>query len=260
MYFLEYSIIITMPVRDINDEDFTRFVAESETWTEILRKCGYNNHGNKTVVMKRIKEMGLDASHLPTGHNWAAGKSGYNVKYSLEDILVENSTYASSGGLKRRLMKELKWEHRCNSCKNTEWMGKPIPLELEHRNGVHDDNRVENLELLCPNCHAQTDTYKGKNIKTYKEVQQVVSGCVDCGAVVTTYAKRCESCNRVSSRTVQRPSYEQLKQEIESSSFCGVAKKYGVVDNTIRKWLRYYEKHQNTGNGHGGLRSPATES
>ena len=53
--------------------------------------------------------------------------------------------------------------HRCEVCKNVEWMGRPIPLELDHINGLHDDQRKENARLICPNCHAQTETYKAKN-------------------------------------------------------------------------------------------------
>jgi Zn finger protein HypA/HybF involved in hydrogenase expression len=83
-------------------------------------------------------------------------------KFGLEQILVENSTFQTNKLRKRLLETGLK-EHKCENCNNTEWMGKPIPLELSHKNGVNNDHRLENLELLCPNCHAQTPTYRGKN-------------------------------------------------------------------------------------------------
>lgn len=64
----------------------------------------------------------------------------------------------------KKLFNEGLKERKCECCNNTEWMGYPIPLELHHINGVHTDNRIENLQVLCPNCHAQTDNYRGKNI------------------------------------------------------------------------------------------------
>lgn len=82
----------------------------------------------------------------------------------LEEILVERSSYVSTYHLKERLLKEGVKEHRCECCGNTEWMGESIALELHHVNGVKDDLRIENLQILCPNCHAFTDNYRGRNI------------------------------------------------------------------------------------------------
>ncbi|MBV9285111.1 MAG: HNH endonuclease [Acidimicrobiia bacterium] len=82
----------------------------------------------------------------------------------LERILVENSPYTGSSKLKARLLREGLLEPRCDECGLTEWNGRPAPLELDHRNGDRRDNRLTNLRLLCPNCHAQTPTYRGKNI------------------------------------------------------------------------------------------------
>jgi hypothetical protein len=94
------------------------------------------------------------------------------IQFSLRpDIFVRNST-ADRGQVKRRLLHDLKWPYVCRQCNNGMfehragvpfWFGKPVTLQLEHRNGNSSDNRLENLELLCPICHSQTDTYAGRN-------------------------------------------------------------------------------------------------
>ena len=120
------------------------------------------NGGNYRIIHKEIKEYNIDTSHF-TGQGWNIGL-GFKPKNTkpLEEILTENSHYQSFK-LKKRLFKEGIKEQKCEYCNNTEWMGKPIPLELHHIDGDNTNNKLENLQILCPNCHAQTDTYRGLN-------------------------------------------------------------------------------------------------
>lgn len=117
------------------------------------------------VLIAEAYELGLDTSHM-TGKVWNQGERYRPVKEAkpLEEILVEHSSYISTYHLKERLLKEGVKECKCECCGNTKWMGEPIALELHHVNGVKDDLRIENLQILCPNCHAFTDNYRGRNI------------------------------------------------------------------------------------------------
>ena len=80
----------------------------------------------------------------------------------LEDLLVAGRG-RSRGHIKRRLLREGLKDERCERCGISEWRGRPLSLQLHHINGDGNDNRLENLELLCANCHSQTDTYGGRN-------------------------------------------------------------------------------------------------
>lgn len=89
----------------------------------------------------------------------------YGPKKKNSEVFVENSTYNRSK-LKMRIIKEEMFPYVCNECNlGSSWCGKPISLQLEHKNGISTDNRIENLCFLCPNCHSQTETYAGKQLK-----------------------------------------------------------------------------------------------
>ena len=98
---------------------------------------------------------------------WNKGKATGQVcerRRPDEEVFVENSDYARHN-LKARILKQNLIEHRCACCGiGPEWNGKPMPLILDHINGVHNDNRLENLRFVCSNCDSQLDTYKARNI------------------------------------------------------------------------------------------------
>lgn len=152
--------------RKWTDEQFIEAVNSSLSYAQVLEKLGLKVAGsNYDTVKRKIQELHLDISHM-TGQAWNQGERYRNFSPTkpLSEVLIEHSTWINYNYLRKRLFKEGIKEYRCECCNRTEWLGKPIKLELHHINGIKDDLRIENLQILCPNCHAFTDNYRGKNI------------------------------------------------------------------------------------------------
>lgn len=122
---------------------------------------GYHEKGGAPWrnLKKRIEELEIDTSHF----KGRAHGTSKNQKYELCEILIKDSTYTNMNRLKLRLIKEGLKENKCEECGISEWRGKSLSCQIHHINGVNNDNRLENLQFLCPNCHSQTDTFSGRN-------------------------------------------------------------------------------------------------
>lgn len=153
--------------RKWTESGLRKAVKESISFLEMLRNLGMKPAGGNYKTFKYyIEKLKIDTSHwLGQGH--LKGKThNWSNKTPLDKILVENSEYRGTGNqIKKKLFRANLFEKKCYNCDRKTWMGKEIPLELEHKNGDNRDNRIENLTILCPNCHAQTETYRGKNKK-----------------------------------------------------------------------------------------------
>lgn len=135
-------------------------VQDSTSIRQVLSRLSLKEAGgNYLTIRQKIDSLGLDTSHF-TGKGWNKGLHFRPTpEKPLREILVTNSTYQSHK-LRKRLIREGYFEAKCYKCHLKEWLSAPIPLELEHVDGDRSNNQLENLTLLCPNCHAQTVTWR----------------------------------------------------------------------------------------------------
>lgn len=208
--------------------------------------------GNHRTLRKYVEEIW----HISTVHfdpDRARNEALRRPAIALDSVLVEHSTY-SRAHLKARLFNEGIKKRTCERCGQGElWQGRRMALILDHINGVADDHRLENLQVVCPNCAAMLDTHCGRQ----NRLERMSRDCLYCGDVfwpayaVQRYCSRyCAvrrprgSGPRPERRKVRRPPHAHLVREIHALGYAGTGRRYGVSDNAIRKWLRQYEAEQ----------------
>ena len=150
--------------RKYTDDQLVEAVATSHSIRTVLEKIGLTPAGgNYETVKKHIQGLNLDTSHF-LGQAILRNKThDYNTR-PLDTILVHGKL-ENTWRLKNRLLREGLKENQCEHCGKTEWLGLPIPLELHHKDGDRTNNSLQNIELLCPNCHSLTDNYRGSKKK-----------------------------------------------------------------------------------------------
>lgn len=211
-------------------EELKTAVKKSYSYSETLRNMDRRITGSAhKYVKKKIIENNIDVSHFdkkrPTNN--------FNKKHWTEFLIHKNIKNRIEGKKLKRALMESGREYKCESCGIVNWQGKELLIQIHHIDGDWKNNLPENLQFLCPNCHSQTDNFLNK---------KTINNCIDCNVEIHKKSQRCNKCaskkSQFKNRKVKnRPSVEQLKREIEETSYCAVGRKYGVSDKAIRKWL-----------------------
>lgn len=228
-------------------------VAQSFTYTQVLRLLGLCPAGGNAALLKKwLARWEISTAHFDPRHD---RRGGAPPARPLAEVLVEGSTYARSN-LKARLYAEGLKRPICELCGQGEiWRGRQMGLILDHVNGVRDDNRLDNLRIVCPNCAATLDTHCGRK----NRLEPVERECLLCGATFRAKYPRHRYCSSACGmraprpsrgvakpelRRVERPPLEVLLREIAELGYSAVGRRYGVTDNAIRKWVRQYERER----------------
>lgn len=214
---------------DWDEQSIREAVSSSTNYTETMKKLNIP-YNNRSTLQKKIDEYNIDISHFtfkPQKHN---------LNYvPAKEYLTENS-HIRQQDLKKKLIKEGYKEDRCEECGCPNiWNGKPITLQLHHINGNSSDNRLENLQILCPNCHSQTDTFTGRN----SDNSRIVYKCSICGKETSKGRTICPECSYKQRRIPCPLSKDELIQEfINNPNITYIGNKYGASDRVTRRWFK----------------------
>ena len=209
----------------VSREELEAIVKKSIFMGDVMVHFGLKTKGtgNYQTLKKILEQYKIDFSHFKINRSKAKSatfkKIALKKTIPLEEITKENSNY-NRCRLKIRLIKNKILQEKCSQCGiGNIWNGNKLVLQLDHINGVSNDNRIENLRLLCPNCHSQTKNYCGSSLKIKKPAK--IDG-------------------RMCKRKVKRPLKEELEKMIKEKPYEKIGREYGVTGNAVKKWCKSY--------------------
>ena len=232
-------------IYSITGEELQTILNTSKTYGQVLKHFGLENKGaNAKTLKRRIKEENLRDTNILKGFKFGGGwnkgtKGVYLKRMSLEDamktIFISNFQGYPASAKKYVRMYHL-IDEKCFDCGLRQvWNNKPITLELEHVDGNSHNNDLSNLKWLCPNCHSQTPTFRGRN-------RRIRHHCIDCKKEIVKGSARCAKCDSKRKigqhRKVEWPSKAELEAFVNTMSLSKVGKKFGVSHTAVKKWCK----------------------
>lgn len=220
-------------IKTIDVEYLKKIILSSNSMREVLLTIGVRAAGRNFYTLKSLlKSESIDFSHF---------KNKSHKEYIDDEIFVENS-HVTRKTIKNRIIRDKLIEYKCAICNLPPlWNDKELVLILDHINGVHNDNRLNNLRFVCPNCDHQSDTFAGRNIEWEKKEVY----CADCGEQITKYTKssRCQACSskfaaKYRLKAIDRPRGESLYKLVWLKPITHIAIEYGVSDKAVLKWCQ----------------------
>lgn len=246
--------------RSYTKEQFLDAWNTSKNLSDVLRTLNLPiAGGNLNTISNTAIELGLTRDHFDTFYKTRerinnGNNLPQNSKRPLEEILVEGSNYGTNR-LKQRLIDEGLKDPICESdnCLIPDELKHLAPFTLDHINGVNNDHRLENLRILCYNCHAMTDTWCGRNrrrnnpsvhpdnIKVRPKKDREQKQCIDCDSLIDMRATRCREHASMQRRGVLQidwPPIEIMVESVQEKGYLAYSKELGVSDNGIRKYFK----------------------
>lgn len=247
----EYLVVGT---NTVSREELSKIISDSMSLSDVARACGGKPTPSNVRKMGRYAAAwGLSIEHFDPYHPGQLHNK--TTKDKLLAKLTKDST-TSSHSLKHWLWNLGMLPRQCQECRiGEEWNGSHLSLHLDHINGEHTDNRLENLRILCPNCHSQTDTFSG-GARRKKAKENASRKCQHCNKDFMSFSRiycsdecmRAGFTKKVSGvrrgearpefRKVERPPLEEVQAYVDQHGYLAAGREWGVSDNAIRKWLR----------------------
>lgn len=208
-----------MKITDYSKDSLELIAKNSNSFNDMLDSMGHGKSGGAYKVIRNVvKRLDIDISHFKLEQNRLR--------------IYDNSVDVGINNLKLYILEAGIRTHRCENCNLDIWLGDKIPLELHHIDGNRNNNTLDNLKLLCPNCHSLTENYRGRKNKVLQDTV-----CISCGIKICKGATTCRKCLGKLRENPNKPKKEVLVEEAKHNTITSLAEKYKTSRASIRRWI-----------------------